>query len=136
MGEGVTTKEPIVVLPARGSEPPIVMHPPEDAETGGDDYQKTGLFILGIAQVATILILGFILISQQANSRKNRDTIQSLCATTTAIRNLDKFFLSIIPAKPPAGETAKARETRVAFVKLVKADVARMAAAGDTCKRL
>jgi hypothetical protein len=132
----VPHKEPIVVLPARGSEPPIVMQPPEDAETHGDDYQKSALLILGVAQAATVMVLSFVLISQQAASSRNRATIQSLCATTAAIRNLDKFFLSIVPAKPPPGETVKARETREAFVKLVKADVARMAAAGDTCKRL
>jgi hypothetical protein len=125
----------IVVLPARGNEPAVIIEPRTDSDNGAD-YQTMALFILGVAEVLIVVVLSVALVKQQTASNKNRATIEALCATTTAIRNLDNFFLGLVPKKPPPNETAKARVTRVAFVKLVKADVARMAAAGDTCGRL
>ena len=88
--------------------------------------------LLGYALVVAAMFGGFVRVQTVVND--NRETIRGLCATTAAIRNLDQFFLGI--AKPRPDETEEQRKVRLAFVRLVKADIERMDAAGGICARL
>jgi hypothetical protein len=102
----VQTEEPIVVLPARGNEPPIVIPKQTNDQGNATDYQQMGLLLLGTAMFVIVLVIGFILIQAKA---ERVDTRNALCQLRlnleTRVAGSRKFLRDNpkgIPGIPPA----------------------------------